>query len=485
MGVVCANYGHSRGTTRTCKNAWHAKCYHQSSKDRFPVLEAGDLDDALIDGEGHDEVEDDPQRFKEARDGDHFMCPFQCDSYSFYNLKGRYQREESEQDQLLCVCIRRANLDSFWSRERSTVDKNWRELRGLKGLGETIGLSEPLPNRGPFPIGDYNGLGAACLMLMKTLNEGRNARHIQYETARKVRSTIGNFMHTLPGGTGWSTMGAGDRSAMVFTASPTNSYWYKRFLSGCHRRMGDVWIPDRAVTIEEIHVGLEILEKEWKTSPQGQRRLEVALSGALVIVGFCAALRGEEIPQVDVGLIRKYWEEAISYKKAAHVPLAMAGRFKQTNGLFKLYVQPLAETTQSGIQIRLWLERAIRELNVRKVETGPMFRRSTKSGKIQRALVGDLDLLFHALWKRIQHQRPDIIPDTVKVDEVYSVRRSLRRGATTEAQNKQIPKEVIEANNRWRKHLKGKGVLPGMSMLERYSDAKASVEALIRFSKNL
>ena len=301
MGVVCANYGHTRDTSQVCRGAWHAKCYHQHEKDNFPVLEAGDLDDALMDSEGHGELEDDPLRFKEARDGNHYLCPFQCDLCSFFNLKGRYPREHSEQDKLLAVCIRRSNLDAFWSRERSTVDKNLRELRGLKTLADTIGLKHPLPNRGPFPIGDFSGLGPACLMLMKTLKEGKNSKNIQYETARKVRSTIGNFMHTLPGGTGLSTMGSGDRSALMFTASPTNYYWYKRFLSGCHRRMGDVWIPDRAMALEEIHEGLAILEQEWKSAAQGQRRLEIALTGALVVIGFCAALRGEEIPLVDVG----------------------------------------------------------------------------------------------------------------------------------------------------------------------------------------
>jgi hypothetical protein len=43
-------------------------------------------------------------------------------------------------------------------------------------------------------------------------------------------------------------------------------------------------------------------------------------------------------------------------------------------------------------------------------------------------------------------------------------------------------KEVIEANNRWQKHLRARGLTPRMSMMERYSDAKASVPALIRFS---
>ena len=439
----------------------------------------------MIDPNGLDEFEDDALRFQEAREGDHLMCPFQCDDCMFYNMKGRFQREGSKEDKLLSVCVRRAILDAFWARERSTVEKNWREMRNLQKTANLIGLSEPLPQRGPFEIGDSVGMSIACILLMKSLQDGRNSKHIQFETARKVRSVVSNFIHTLPGGTGMSTMGTGDRTALMFTSSPTNSFWFKRFMAGCHRRMGDVWIPDRAVTLEEVLCGLSILEKEWANFPQGQRKMEIALTGALVVIGFCAALRGEEIPQVDVGLLRKHWEEGVNCSSVSHVPLALAGRFKQTDGTFRLYIQPLAEKTSSGIEIRKWIERAIRELHVRKVTQGPLFRRVSKTGKIQRALIGDLDHLFHGLWKRIKHQRPDILPETVKVEEEFSARRSFRRGATTTAQNRKLGPEVIEMNNRWRKHLRSRGVLPGMSMMERYTDAKASVEALIQFSEGL
>ena len=177
--------------------------------------------------------------------------------------------------------------------------------------------------------------------------------------------------------------------------------------------------------------------------------------------------------------------EGINYTPAPHIPLALAGRFKQTDGTFCLYIQPLAIKTGSGIEIRVWIGRAIKELELRKVTSGPMFRRTDKTGKTRRALVGDLDHLFHSLWKRIQHRRPDLMADNIKVDEVYSARRSFRRGATTTAQNRKIKTEVIEMNNRWRKHIRSRGVLPGMTMLERYSDAKTAVEALIQFSAGM
>ena len=429
---------------------------------------------------------DDEMRFQEARIGDDLMVTFQSDECSFFNLQGQFPNEQKEADKLLLLCIRRAILDAFWSRERTTVEKNWREVKGLVETGEAMGLEEPLPQRGPCPIGNEQGLNVACLMLMKTMNPGRNARRIQFETAWKVRSAVSNFYHNLPGGTGLATVGYGERGGLFFSGSPTNSHWYKRFMTGCHRRMGDVWIPDQATTLDEVKAGLSILEDEWRGGLQGVRKREVALTGALIVAGFVAGLRGEEIPQIDIGLMRKYWEEGLEYPRKKHVPLALAGRFKQTNGTFRIYIHPLADKTSSGIEVRVWFERAIRSWDAVQVTTGPLFRVNKKrKGQIARALVGDLDVLFHDLWKRIQHRFPQLISDTTKIEEAYSVRRSLRRGATTEAQNRGIPTEVLEANNRWRKDLRGQGILPSMTMVERYTDAKASVEALVRFSETM
>ena len=236
-------------------------------------MQASDLDDALLDLEGHGKLDDDEHRFKEARPGDDLMVAFQCDDCCFYKLQGRYPSSR-EEDKLLQLCIRRAILDSFWARERSTVEKNWREVKGLLETSATMGLDSPLPNRGPFAVGDDNGLNVACMMLMKTLRAGKNSTHIQFETARKVRSAVSNFFHTIPGGTGLATVGQGERGGLFFSASSTNSHWFRRFMTGCHRRMGDVWIPDQAVTVDEVKAALSILEEEWIGGATGQRKAQ-------------------------------------------------------------------------------------------------------------------------------------------------------------------------------------------------------------------
>ena len=91
-----------------------------------------------------------------------------------------------------------------------------------------------------------------------------------------------------------------------------------------------------------------------------------------------------------------------------------------------------------------------------------------------------MDQYFHPLLCEVQRYFPNLIPDTVVIRDSYSSYRYL-----SEAQNQGIPQEVIQANNRWRKFSKANGLTPGMSMMERYSDAKASVPTLVRFSFNL
>ena len=104
---------------------------------------------------------------------------------------------------------------------------------------------------------------------------------------------------------------------------------------------------------------------------------------------------------------------------------------------------------------------------------------------VKKATIGDLDTLFHDILRQVQIRFPATLPAHLKIDDEYSVRRSLRRGSTSDAHNQHIPKEVIEANNRWRKHMRSRNVLPSMDMVERYSDAKATVIALVRYSEML
>jgi hypothetical protein len=50
-----------------------------------------------------------------ARNGDHFMAPFECDLCVFRKLRKLDPIPRDPEDNLLLGCIRRMNLDAFWS----------------------------------------------------------------------------------------------------------------------------------------------------------------------------------------------------------------------------------------------------------------------------------------------------------------------------------------------------------------------------------
>ena len=486
-GVVCANFGFQRGVSPgACKGAWHGACYQQSDKDNFPVfnqeIEAEDLvsDDKM--------EEEDPKRFKKARDGDHLMTSFQCDLCHFENCKRRCPIPDNMQDEVALLGIRRANLDALWSRERSTVRSNRLQGKHWVSASESAGWSDhALPKRGPFPVEDVFGMQAAVNMLLRSRDVGINSKTIQYETMRKLRSFLSNFVHTTYGGHG-DTFMSEDGGGGTVSMSPTNSPWFKRFMRGVHKRMGDVWIPDRALMKRKLMLCLTLLEEDWLVYSEGNDgggKLKAGLTATMLIAGWFAALRGEEIVRIDVGQMRQHWDESVNHTEEPHVPLMLSGRFKREIGE-KVFCQPLAITSNSGVNIGEWMWRTLETLGQQNVLSGPMFRVAGKGkGVYKRATTADLNPSFINILARVQKRWANAFAGDLDIEKEFSIGRSLRRGVTSEAQNMGIPREVIEANNRWRRQARAKGLTPGMSMMERYSDAKASVPTLVRFSKEL
>ena len=343
-GVVCANYGHKRPLSGLCKGAWHARRCRQAERDRFPALRASDLDDAVLTAE--DLKEDDPDRFKLARESDHLTRPFQRDRCHFVNVQGRIPGAR-RQDAVLMDAIRRANLDALWSRESSTVKANLGEHRRVARLSERLGTQEPRPPRGPRPERDVFGARLACMSLLRSMDTGVNTETTQFEAVRKLRSHFSNFCHATPEGTGAATA-SDSRGATFFSMSPSNSYWLRRLMQGVHRRAGDAWIPDRALSLGEVLHMVVTLEEDWANKHQDAvGRLEASLLACALLGTLGNGLRGEELTRAELGEIRQHWEESLAHPAAPRAPRVASGRFKQVAGE-KLCFQPVAIRSRSG-----------------------------------------------------------------------------------------------------------------------------------------
>jgi hypothetical protein len=112
----------------------------------------------------------DALRFRVGRNSDHLITPFQCDWCLFRLLTGRFPLATSRHDdQLLCL-LHRANLDSLWGCETTTVAANRRNLNQLiRLLSDQIEVEPHLPRLRPFPAQDVFGVTAAVAMLAKSL----------------------------------------------------------------------------------------------------------------------------------------------------------------------------------------------------------------------------------------------------------------------------------------------------------------------------
>jgi hypothetical protein len=226
--------------------------------------------------------------------------------------------------------------------------------------------------------------------------------------------------------------------------------------------MGEIVKPDRALSTVILLEILKILDTEWDQYPL--HRWDIAAEGAFYVIAFCCALRGEELPLVDLHGILKHWDQSVDHDPP-HIIIAILGRFKGEIGE-NYHLLPIITKTSSGIDSKSWVGRLLQEYRKTNITTGPLFR--NKAGQKVKAM--DFEPRFFDRLEQIQIMRPDLIPPTDDVSEDYGIYHSFRRGSTSEVTNKGLPSEVMDNNNRWRKFYKAGASRPVLSMRDHYSD---------------
>ena len=86
-----------------------------------------------------------------ARAGDPLFTRFECGKCHFRNVQGRDPTPGDRSDVLINMCIRRASLDVFWSREAGTVRGSCAAMKAVFRLGQggqDISLSWSVPSKG-------------------------------------------------------------------------------------------------------------------------------------------------------------------------------------------------------------------------------------------------------------------------------------------------------------------------------------------------
>jgi hypothetical protein len=138
--------------------------------------------------------------------------------------------------------------------------------------------------------------------------------------------------------------------------------FFGRFQAGMHNRMGEKVVQDFGLSRGIMQKFQEVMEGEWiQAGVFRERKMEIAQLAVFVMVGYARALRGEEIPKLEItGLLKHFAEGDKTTPK--HVMLSLVGRFKQEDGERQHYL-PVAAVMGSGLRIRDWIRRLL-ELKV-------------------------------------------------------------------------------------------------------------------------
>jgi len=159
------------------------------------------------------------------------VTSFQCDTCIFRTLLWREPVTTQSEDRFLMKWIRRVNLDALWSREPSTVNSLTRDVCKSIKLSQSMGISPPYPDLGPFLDHDDFGYGVALQMVWDSLEPGVYADCKQFDTLQRLRSTFSSV---------WEASAQGSLPVLAFasddckwvtsvTMCPMSSKWFKRF----------------------------------------------------------------------------------------------------------------------------------------------------------------------------------------------------------------------------------------------------------------
>ena len=375
---------------------WCGGCYTSSPKHEFYIktlnVDATQEESATREilqeawGNRHRPTSD----YKQARDGDHLMVPFNCDLCVYRKLKGGLSpKPESIQDELLLACIRRVNLDAFWSRATSTVRSNKDRIKSGLSLSLTLGLQGPYSFYGTTDEIDSSGFEVAIQMVMASRKAGKySSEYTQWETIRKIRSSHATFSRCTPQGSR-EVLALSDEKGQIerFVQDGTASYWFARFFIGCKRRMGQEWKPNRALSTDQVTEVLKEVEERIKASETEEEINKWVVFSAYVAITYVLSLRGSEGFLLDLGSLKKHWRDGWP----EYLVIGLLGKVKgEANE--RTHLLPCISETGSGIQVRNIVQRLFDLKTLQQeLSDGPAI--SDRNGRVYSTVVMDTCLL--------------------------------------------------------------------------------------------
>lgn len=488
QGIFCANFASSRDGWPPCRQAWHGQCYECLGQNWFPLAVLHDEDASEWVKQGQR-----ARRLNSASDGVHAVMPFQCEVCWIRNLTGREMCLPA--DFKLQQCIRRANLDAFAGRAKTTIATH---IRGVKNSIEfSSTLNKPpslsLTPRGPLPVGDTVGMSLAVEMLIYSASaRGRIKQHIQFDTMRKLRSTFSRSWDSSPVGITEGAAFSKGTGKVRLTSCASQSQWFSDFLLGAQDRMGYDTKKQLPLSIRAIVKLLELVKLDADDKEAEEAR-QLWKFGALVAILTAASLRGYEGFYLDLAATRAHITDGKSglvppnFKKKqilteteiAALPsvcVCLIGKFKGETGE-RYHSVVLANTSLSGLTTRWWVEKLLQVCEEEGRTSGFAFAEANGDPPD----VAEYNAMLRHYLRRMQVEHEDLFSPKEEVTR-YGISRTFRKSAVTRADRAGLPESDLNAVNRWRTIERAKGTRPKHNMKTHYTDARALAPLTWRYS---
>jgi hypothetical protein len=418
--------------------------------------------------------------FHHARNGDHLMVPFECDFCVFSKLRsGRLQGQDPEKDALLMACIRRANLDAFWSRATSTVIGNGDRTRAALLLSESVGLLGPYECEGTLPLYDHCGYEVAIQMLLASRKPGKHSKqYSQWDTIRKIRTVHSNqFKATPQYNSQIESSSLVVRQPQLLGHDKCSSFWFSRFFTGCRRRMGQDWRPNKAMSTDMIVKMLRLVAQRIESALGVEEQHKWLTFGTYSVITYVLSLRGPEGLLVDIKGMLKYEEKG----DERYFIVALLGKVKGEHQ-DRCHLLPCATTTTSGIKVKEWVKALINEKKANGCVDGPLFT-DTSGGVISTHSLDDMLIeVLEEMYELNADSFPVSITSKDDINGSYQVFRTFRRSSDTRALEKNLSTNDINIVNRWHKIEQAKGGRPVFQMKDHYAQVEILLEPFIRYT---
>ena len=409
--------------------------------------------------------------------------PFECDLCHFRNMNGRSPAYGDKKDYDTLMVIRRANLDACWARETRTVTSNLGRIRrDYLDATTMFNIGNPLPYLPNPEMKDRVGMAPAIMVLSSSLRDGKYTPQVQYETVRKTVTWYGNVWDAGTEYNGVMAQGAvdkGEKDNDYISTCPTKAKWFKRFMRGVRLRMGMIRYQNEALTSDMVLAICNLAERDWTEATDESEKERIEETVAFMLLGFGAALRGEEVPLVTVDGLLHFWEETRDDPSDPFIMATLYGRFKGETGE-RWHCLPICDNNRSGIPFRRWIGRL---LNRRRKadgvhETGWLFEKDGRRGRL-----ADYDDGFVEYIERVHAGQPELFSKGTLL-YMFSLWRSPRRGAVLETTGR-VDITIVNLMNRWRIKEGAKGSAPGLTMRQTYTQVRDTLSQLKLYSKAL